>query len=203
MTTRQAGVFEATILLVVGLVAGPIGVGAQQGRSDSRAPGIYEAVLTAIFKGSLPTRIVVQARPLPFRSPEPFDWSRFGADAEPLRAALASEENSAPVGRDILDLQRLPKGTALVSREEIEDFFRSMRAPQSLEERWTQLREKLGVQSYQGLSVPVVSGDGLTAVVWYSHSCGSLCGQGGWAVLKRAPTGADWTVVQQIVKVVS
>jgi hypothetical protein len=167
------------------------------------ARGIYEPVLSAIFKGSLPARIVVQAKPLPFRSPESFDWSRFGSDADPLRAVVTPPENPASPDLDILDLRVLPKGTVLVSREEIEDFFRSMRAPQRFEDQWTQLRAKLGVQSFQGLSRPVVSHDGLTAVVWYSHSCGSLCGEGGWAVLKRPTTGADWVVVQQIVKVVS
>ena len=59
------------------------------------------------------------------------------------------------------------------------------------------------IQTYQRFSRPVITDDRLNALVWFSHACGSLCGEAGYAWLQRSSTTAEWVVVKRLPKVVS
>jgi hypothetical protein len=165
---------------------------------DSADRGVYEAVLSVLLGRDLPSVLVVEAMPLSLPAPPAVVWQRFGAGTEALR--IEFERGALPV-LEPFSVETFPPGTQLVSREEIEELFRTGQelfrtAPRerSPEDMWIPFRTKYQAQTYQGFSRPVKSADGLDALVYYSSSCGMACGKGGYAWLHRASLGAPWAV---------
>lgn len=96
-------------------------------------------------------------------------------------------------------VEMFPPGTTLVSREEISELILTAPSGRTPEDRWQPFRARFNVQSYQGFSRPVLSDDGLNALVWFLHSCGSVCGKGGYAWLQRASLTSEWVFVKSLV----
>jgi hypothetical protein len=157
--------------------------------------GIYEAVLKALL-GDLPPVIVVQAEPLSLPVPSTDDWRWFGVGVEALRAKV---ENNLPAPAEPFAVDTFPPGTQLVAGEAIQGLFRGG----SLMERWTAFRARYKARTLQRFSRPAKSNDDLDALVYYSHVCGSQCGETGYAWLHRASSGAAWVVLKRLPKVVS
>ena len=179
--------------------AGPTTTASGRPAQDSADRGIYEAMLIVLLRGDLPSVVVVQAVPLPLPAPSAADWQWLGAGSDALRIAV---ERSRPLAVEPFVVEAFPPGTQLVPREEIEEQFRS--APRGRpEDIWTAFSARYKAQSFQGFSRPVKSENGLDAFLWYSHSCGSLCGESGYAWLHRASSDVAWAVSKRLPKVVS
>jgi hypothetical protein len=152
---------------------------------------IFDAVLREIYKGTVPERPVIEAGSLVPVSPDPQDWQTtlLGAPAD-LRAKWEAPENRRPVW---LDAESLPSGTQLVSRDTLNEVFRS--APKTdRSDGWDTFRTRYGVTSYVALSRAIISADGRDALVFFSHACGNLCGEGTLIWLRRIPADGPWTV---------
>jgi hypothetical protein len=190
-------------LVWIGIVAANPAIWAWSGGSppqDSANRGVYEAMFKALLRGDLPTVLVVQAVPLSLPSPSAADWQWFGAGTEALRIKV---ETSRPSDVEPFAVDAFPPGTQLVPREAIQELFRTAPPGRSPEDRWIPFRTRYKAQTFQGFSRPVQSQDGLDAFLYYSHNCGSLCGQSGYAWLHRASSGSVWTVAKRLPKVVS
>jgi len=186
-----------TLLLVVGSI-GHIQAGPDpQKPSDER--GIYYAVLASLFR-TVPSALVVQTMPLPMRNPTASDWEWLGRGASTLRSKV---EADAPSDATAFKVELFPAGTTLVSREEIDELFRTAPRSRIPEDIWLPFRTRFNVQTYQGFSRPVITDDRLNALVWFSHACGSLCGEAGYAWLQRPSTTAEWVVLKRLPKVVA
>lgn len=162
---------------------------------------IYAAVLASIFRGNVPSALVVQTMPLVMRPPVASDWSFLGPSAASLPAAVAAAGASSTAAQFTADL--FPPGTVLVSREEIAEWFRTAPPGRTPEDRWLPFRSRFKVRTYQGFSRSVLTADRLVALVWYSHACGMLCGEAGYALLQRSNLGVPWAVVKHLPRVMS
>jgi hypothetical protein len=168
----------------------------------SEERGIYTAVLASLFRQNVPSALVVETRPLLLRNPSAADWQWLGPDTSTLRSKVESEALRAATSTAFTP-ELFPPGTTLVSREDIAELFRTAPPGQTTEDRWLPFRTRFHVQTYQGFSRPVVTDDGLNALVWFSHACGSLCGEAGYAWVQRSSTTAEWVVVKRLPKIVS
>jgi hypothetical protein len=56
------------------------------------------------------------------------------------------------------------------------------------------------VKARIAFSDALVTPDGLDALVYYEARCGSLCGEGGYAWLRRESVGARWSLKKKIPK---
>ena len=169
--------------------------------SQNEEREIYSAVLDSLFGGKAPAAWVIETMPLSMPTPVASDWGWLGEGTAGLRALVEARAEPPPPKPFTRD--HFQTGTILVPREEIAELFRNAQADGTPESRWLPFRSKFKVQSYQGLSEPVITADGLNALVWYSNACGSLCGEAGYAWLRRPSLRAAWAVVKRLPKVVS
>jgi hypothetical protein len=169
------------------LRAGP----AQQRGSDER--GIYSAVLGHLFSAGVPPRIVVETVPVAMAALSESDLQRLDRAAAGMRTT-----DQTP-----FTVEMFPPGTTLVARETILELILYAPRGPGLDDHWRSFRTRFNVQTYQAFSRPVLSADGLSALVWFRHSCGSLCGTGGYAWLQRATVTSDWVFVKSLVKLMS
>jgi hypothetical protein len=183
-----------TMIFLAVVLSPPAGLGASARGADR---GIYEATLRDLFRGSLPAAFVIQSMPLSLPQPSASDWNWFGPATGTLQATV---EATAPVAAAPFSSELFPAGTTLMSREDLMAFFRN--AP-NLNDRWGAFRERFKVTAFEGFSRPATTDAGLDALVYYSHSCGSLCGESGFAWLHRSSTTATWVVEKRLPKVVS
>ena len=160
---------------------------------------VFAVLLPALSRDGAASYIV-EVTPLPVPQPSDSDWEWFGSAARPLRAKVeAVKETSAKPFSNV----SLPSAVVLVPREELSDLFRYPLDGKGLEEIWLSFRQRFKVQSFYRFSRPVVTEDGLAALVSYSHSCGSLCGESGFVWLRRASRSDRWAVAKLLPKVVS
>ena len=167
-------------------------------QSGLNEPGIYSAVLADLFRGQVPSALVVQRMALPLPAPTAADWAWFGPGTNELRAIVATTTvpRVSPFSVELFS----PAAT-LVDKDEILELFRTAPAGRGPDDRWIPFRTRFKVQTYQGFSRPVVSRDALNAFLYYSHSCGQTCGEAGYAWLQRSEASADWVVVKRLPKV--
>jgi len=171
--------------------------GITQAREDR---GIYEAVIKALLRGDLPSALVIQAPPLGLPLPSASDWRLL----DPEISTLQTKVEAARLGpADSFSGESFPPGTQLVPKEQIEELFRTAPRGNSLEDRWLPFRSRFNVSSFQAFSRPIITDDGLNALVYYSHSCGTLCGETGYAVLHRSSLSEAWVVARRLRKSVS
>jgi len=184
------------------IVAAPIlpSWSGQRPTQDSGERGAYEAMLKVLLQGDLPSVLVVQADPVSLPVPSSADWQWFGTGIEPLRSRL---QGSRPTLVEPFTVETFPPGTQLVRREEIQAFFRTAPRGGNPDDGWILFQTRYKARSIQGFSRLLTSEDGLDALLYYSHCCGSLCGESGYAWLHRASSAAAWTVLKRLPKVVS
>jgi hypothetical protein len=169
-----------------------------QASTDER--GIYQAVLASLFDGRVPSALVVTTPVLAMRVPAAWQWQQLGVAAEALRSKVDARIQAQAVQSSsaTFPVEWFPAGTTLVPYGEIEELLRSAPRGGTPENVWIPFRTRFGVPTYQGFSLPVLSDDQLNALVWYRHSCGSLCGEAGFAWLQRRSPAAEWVVVKRV-----
>jgi hypothetical protein len=185
--------------LVSGRIIALVSAGVSQAQTDER--GIYQAVIEDMFRRKVPTALVVTTPPLAMRVPETGHWQQLGAAARRMKSKV--EAQAAQPRSATFRVEWFPSGTRLVPSEGIEELRRTAPRGRTPEDAWIPFRTLFGVQTYQSFSLPVVSNDQRSALVWYVHSCGSLCGSDGFAFLQRGSRTAAWTVVKRVITTVS
>jgi len=163
-------------------------------------PGLYQAMLVNLAGDSTTSTFVVQSTPVQMSAPTEADWERLGIETAALKTAVAASPaaDTAPFGA-----ASFPAGVKLVSREAVQALFRTAAAGATIDDRWKTFRERYAAKSLQGFSRPVITADGLEALIYYTHSCGSLCGEAGYAWLRRASKTAPWRVAKRLPKVIA
>lgn len=163
----------------------------------SDTAGIMAAVIADLYLNKPPANVVVEETPLAFAPPSTDDWQSLGGDTAALQKKIAGATTVAT----LYTQDELPKGTTLVARQVILDAFH-WEPGTDLNARWATFRETFKAPSWERFSRPVITDDGLDALVTYGHGCGPLCGEGGYAWLHRVSRSAPW-VVKRLVKIVS
>ena len=92
----------------------------------------------------------------------------------------------------------VPTGARLIRRSEINAMFSP--DPSS---GWSRLQQATGARSWQAFSRPVLSADGLQALIYAEAHCGSLCGYGKYFWLSRRDTRDKWRITSQILSWIS
>jgi hypothetical protein len=159
---------------------------------------IYESILRDLGGKASGSVFVVELMPRYLISPSEEDWRFFGSGAEALHLKANALEITAV---SPFRLESFPEGTQLMLREQIQDFFRNAPAGTSSKDKWRMFRERFKAQSFEAFSRPLVTEDGLDALIYYSSTYGSLGCETGYAWLHRQSTTAPW-VVQRLPKTV-
>jgi hypothetical protein len=163
--------------------------------------GIYEAVLKMLLGRSLPSALVMQTPPLVLPHMSASEWRILDPDTSSTLQTKVEAARSAPT--DSFSGGSFPPGTQLVPKEQIEELFRTAPSGNSPESSWLPFRSRFNVSSFQAVSRPIITDDGLNALVYYSHSCGLLCGETGYAVLYRSSLSEVWVVARRLRKSIS
>jgi len=179
------------LLLAFTLVATPQAA-TPQASTDERS--IFDAVLKDLLGKELPGALLIESTPRAFNYVGEFDWKKFGPTPDALSPKLKTL-STVPFTVDAF-----PKGAQLIAQQDLMELFSPKN--RDFDEAWTIVRTKYKVQSTQAFSRPVITDDGLDAYVMYSHGCGMLCGQYGYAWLHRTSRSDSW-VVKRFVKIVS
>ena len=162
--------------------------------------GIYEAVIKMLVRGDLPSKLVIRTPHLVFPVPSTIELGPLG----PASGTLQTKVQAArPSQAESINVESFPAGTQFVAKEEIDEIFRTAPRGNSPDSRWIPFRERFNATSYQAFSRPIVTDDGLDALVYYQHACGSLCGESGYVWLHRSSTADAWMVARRLVKSVS
>jgi len=118
---------------------------------------------------------------------------------------LKTAVTTSPAAADttLFSAASFPAGVTLISRETAQALFRTAAAGATIDDRWKTFRERYAAKSMQGFSRAVVTADGLEALIYYTHSCGSLCGEAGYAWLRRTSKSTPWKVAKRLPKVIA
>jgi hypothetical protein len=156
---------------------------------------IFAALLrnTASVGGS--AIIVVDETSLPVQRLSDSEWQWFGPGTAALRA-LAETAAAAPADR--FDSASFPPWVTLIGRDVAQRFWRARE-----EAVWTQFREEFKARSLWRFSRPVITADGLDALVWSAQACGSMCGRTDVLWLHRVSRSDPWIVAKSLPKSVS
>jgi hypothetical protein len=186
-------------ILAVGLLALSVFTSiAANGRLQAE-DGIFSSVLNQLARDKSLSRWVVQATPLRLVRPSSADWTWFGPSAKALQAKVAGAPDSASA--DFTD-GVFPHDTSLVPTLDLQRLREALRAPDA-REVWAAFRRQHRVEAFYAFSTPIVTDDGLTALVSYSRTCGPQCGESGFVLLNRASLDAPWRVTKQLPKAIS
>jgi hypothetical protein len=130
----------------------------------------------------------VLMRPIAGRS----EWLRqFDGVPEALRRAASQKK---PTKTSKLDPSWFPAKTRFVSEREIQEIF----AAGDLA-RWETFQQKYRSQGWLAFSEVLTTLDGLDALIYYEAACGGLCGESGYAWLRRDPNTSRWSVKKRII----
>jgi hypothetical protein len=113
-----------------------------------------------------------------------------------LMAVLEGSVQASAVGP--FEQEEIPKGARLILRSAIDAVF-TPDPPAG----WSRLEQVIGARTWQGFSRPVLSADGLQALVYAEHHCGSTCGHGKYFWLSRRSTRDTWRVTRQVLRWIS
>ena len=182
---------RASVLVMAAVLAAPP---ANQSAVEIR--DIHEAVLNAIFSPPPPKTFVVFAEYRRMRAPDEPSWQRFssglpdfGSVPSDLRQRVVAASTETPAPTDLHTADQFPSGALILPSAEVGALTRS--GPPDMRS-YPALRAKYGVDSVLSFSRPVMTTDGLDAVVYYLHGCGSACGTFGYVWLHRPSRTARW-----------
>lgn len=146
---------------------------------------VYDALLKDIHGKELPAVIVIRAIPFAFRDVARVDASRFGtSDALNAKVRALSVDPFTP--------DAFPAGTRFINATESDEIFNPKYRPNP--DAWKLFGDRFKAQSIQGFSRALITDDGLDAWVTMNHSCGTKCGQVGYAWLHRDSRTSPWVV---------
>jgi hypothetical protein len=94
-----------------------------------------------------------------------------------------------------LDPSLFPPGTRLVPASAVERIFTGG----GVEENWSAFNSQFKSRGWLAFSDALLTGDRLDALVYYEARCGGLCGEGGYAWLRRDSVRSPWRIEKKIV----
>jgi hypothetical protein len=153
---------------------------------------IFRLLLVDRLRGAKPDSVtVVEATPLRFPRLTEWQWEFFGAPVQTLRL---KSERSAEFTLDTFALGWFPPSTQLVPQAELQPL---RRAPlEDLLRSWAAFRDRFGTEKFYAFSSPVVSDDGLDALVFRATSCGPQCGRTDLFWIHRAAPSESWSIAK-------
>jgi hypothetical protein len=138
---------------------------------------------------------VVDETPLRVQKLSDSEWQWFGPRTAALRA-VSETVAAAPAGR--FDSASFPSWVTLITRDVAQRFWGARdEAP------WAQFRDEFKARSLWRCSRPVITEDGLDALVWSAQACGSMCGRTDVRWLHRASRSDPWMIAKSLPKAVS
>ena len=156
---------------------------------------VYAPLLTERFHGVSPSQMVVKdtAVAMPTLRGCSSEWLKQFEQVPSELRQLASRPS--PTRRHRLNASLFPSGTRLVDAAAIEAIF-----TRGVEENWAAFTTQIKARGWLAFSDPLLAGDHLNALVYYEARCGGLCGEGGYAWLRRDAVGAPWRIAKRIVR---
>jgi hypothetical protein len=98
-------------------------------------------------------------------------------------------ERRAPTPVRLLDPRMVPLGTRLVGGGVL---------PPTGELDWRALHEQYGASGWLAFSAALVTADGLDGLIYYVSECGGICGESGYAWVRRDSFQAPWILVRKL-----
>jgi hypothetical protein len=158
--------------------------------------GVYAPLLGERYHGVLASQMVVKdtAVAMPSLQGSSSEWlKQFEVIPSELQR-LASRPSPTQPHR--FDESLFPDRTRFVSSSTIEAMF----GKRGIAENWSAFKTQIGARGYIAFSDALFATDRVNAVVYYEARCGGLCGEGGYAWLRRDAVGSPWRVVKKIVR---
>lgn len=157
--------------------------------------GVYAALLSHNYHGVPASLMVVKdtAVAMPTLRGSSSEWLKEFDEIPVELRQLASQPSPTQPHR--LDVSVFPPQTRLVRASAIERIFTNS----GIEENWSAFRTQVKAQGWLAFSDVLVAGDQLNALVYYEARCGGLCGEGGYAWLRRDTVGSPWRITKKIV----
>ena len=155
---------------------------------------IFRLLLVDRLRDAKPNSVtVIQATTLRFPRLRDSQWAFFGAPVQTLRLKI---ESSAEFTPDAFALELFPPSTQLVSQAELQPLGG---APlDDLLRSWAAFRDRFRAQTFYAFSSPVVSDDGLDALVFRATSCGPQCGRTDLFWIHRAARSEPWSIAKEL-----
>jgi hypothetical protein len=157
--------------------------------------GVYAPLLAERYHGVPASQMVVKdtAAAMPTLQGSSSEWlKQFEAIPSELQR-LASRPSPTQPHR--FDESLFPDRTRLVSAATIEAIF----GERGIAENWSAFKTQIDARGYIAFSDALFATDQVNALVYYEARCGGLCGEGGYAWLRRDAVGSPWRVVKKIV----
>ena len=157
--------------------------------------GLYAALLNDRYHAVPAARMVVQdtAVAMPVLQSSSSEWLKNFDDVPIELRRLASRPSPTRVHR--LDVSLFPSLTRFISTSTIDRIF----AGGGPHDNWSAFATEVKAQGWMAFSDALLAGDQLNALVYYEANCGGLCGEGGYAWLRRDTVGSPWRVAKKIV----
>jgi hypothetical protein len=162
--------------------------------SARQAPddGVFAAILKDRPGTEPPFRWAVSATPLPVVRPSATDWAWFGPSTRALEEKVASGPDAAPAD---FHAAAFPPNVSLLTTTDVEFLREALRGPDS-RNVWEAFLVQHHVRALYAFSTPVVTDDGLRALVFYALTDGVQSGRSGFFLLHRASRDAAWSVLE-------
>ena len=160
---------------------------------------IFRLLLVDRLRDAKPNSVtVIEATPLRFPRLTESQWAFLGAPVQTLRL---KSERGAESTQDTFALDLFPPSTQLVAPAELQPL---RRAPlDDLLKSWAAFRDRFGAQTFYAFSSPVVSDDGLDALVFRATACGPQCGQTDVFWIHRAARSEPWSIAKVLLMGIS
>jgi hypothetical protein len=160
------------------------------------AAGLYAALLRVRYHGTPASQMVVTdtAVAMPTLRGSSSEWLKQFDDVPSELRRAASQPS--PTESHQLDASLFPTGTRLVSAAVVETTFRGS----GMEANWSAFRRQFSAQGWLAFSGGLLADDRLNALVYYEAHCGGLCGESGYAWLRRDTASSPWRIAKKIVR---
>jgi hypothetical protein len=157
-------------------------------------PSVYSAMLELRYHAVPGSKLLIREEPVPMRaiSGSQTDWLRQFDDVPEVLRRAASQDSPAKTLK--LDPAWFPAAARFISERAIQEVFAGGGAA-----NWSVFQQKYRSQGWLAFSDVLVTKDGLDAFLYYEAACGGLCGEGGYAWLKRDPNTSRWSLVKRII----
>jgi hypothetical protein len=155
---------------------------------------IFAVLLPGLARNDGGSNYVVDETPLGARKLSDAEWQWLGPRTAALRA-VSETLAAVPVGP--FDSASFPPRVTLITRDVAQKYQRAEEAV------WVQFRDEFKTRSLWRFSRPVITDDGLDALVWSAQACGSMCGRTDVHWLHRVSRSDPWTIAKSLPKGIS
>jgi hypothetical protein len=161
---------------------------------EGRDADIFAVLLLGVSRDDGGSNYVVDETPLGARKLSDAEWQWFGPRTAALRA-VSETVAAAPAGP--FDSASFPRRVTLITRDVAQKYRRAEEAV------WVRFRDEFKARSLLRFSRPVITDDGLDALVWSAQACGSMCGRTDVHWLHRVSRLDPWTIAKSLPKSIS